>query len=77
MKKTVEIIVGEKVEGEVDPSKIGPSAKRPPILDEVAGHYPTVYLFECWRCETLCRAWGDTSHWTYVRCAECYAINKI
>ena len=77
MKKTIEVIVGEKPEGEVDLTKCAAGCISCPPSEEVAGHYPYWGTFECWNCGSIFRALADTDYYKYVRCPFSGAINKI
>ena len=77
MKKTIEVTVGEKPEGEVDLTKCSSGSISSPQSDEVAGHYPYWGTFECWNDGTIFRAVADTDYYKWVRCPGCGAINKI
>ena len=66
-KKTIEVIVGKKVEGEVDESKILPNTKPE---GEVQGHWHQEYLQCPYNGEIFLYNISDSRYY-YYRCQGC------
>lgn len=73
-KRTVEVVVGKRLEGQLDPkAEVVKGLIQPPRESEVSGRMHWWWV-SCWYCGT----WNFVSdHYLYFNCGVCGALNSL
>jgi len=74
--KTIEVILGQKVEGDVDPALVAPKGQTPPEGD-VEGRYNYWKYVECPYTGDVGRYWVSSEIYRYYTCCFCDRLMKL